>query len=146
MAKRTRWQPPHPAKNIGITKPSKPQPRQKSELIPENLSADNYQLKKIGNILRRTKWCVWPGCQQPKYHELQICSAHRTVSADYRTPQEREWAKQRKEHERKVKENQAAVERGEKITKGQGSTGGFVYIKIGRASCRERMQTSEGSV
>lgn len=128
MSKRTRWQPPHPAKDIGVPTPTPAQHKPKflrtrdTMPVPEHLRYDSAEVKIIDAIIERTHWCIWPGCPNTKFHELMVCKVHRQVIADYVDPDTR-WQQQR------TAANIEAVDRGEKI---QGDIGGHVYfVRVG---------------
>lgn len=142
MAKRTRWQPPHPAKDIGVpARRVQPKPKflrsRDAMPEPERLLPTSVEARTIDHILERVMWCIWPGCEKIKCHELMVCDAHRQVIATYQDPYSRAIQRRMEESQRKREENAAAVNRGEKIDK-HARTGGYVYfvriddlIKIG---------------
>lgn len=138
MSKRTRWQPPYPAKDIGVParKPVERRPKflRSRDAMPEaeHLRPDAPELRIIDDINARTYWCIWPGCELRKIHDLPLCRDHVIVITEWEDPQ----IVVAREARATVT---AAVDRGETIpANSRFGTGGYVYflrvddlIKIG---------------
>ncbi len=147
MSKRTRWQPPYPAKDVGKSAQGKTRDDRGPRLLrlpeamlePEQLWAHGPELEAIDAIIERTQWCIWPGCGRFKQYELMVCKDHRQFIIDYIDPPTRRMNEQIEALRRQKEANVAAVERGEKIAKdARVGVGGYVYfvrvddlIKIG---------------
>lgn len=145
MSKRTRWQPPHPAKDIGVpaSKPVEQRPKflRSRDAMPEaeSLRPDAPEMRIIDDINARTFWCIWPGCGHRKFHDLPLCRNHVFTINAWEDPQITAARTARAA-------NTAAVERGETIPRDSRiGSDGYVYflrvddlIKIGYSTQPDR--------
>jgi len=119
MGKRTRWQPPHPPKDIGVPPrqaPPRIEPEPEWRIIHQIRELKNAPApwsddgRHLSRLTTDQPWCVWPTCERPKHDGLQLCRVHTRVVVEHHTRAQRAAAEEAQQRAAEQRQRLAEAE------------------------------------